>query len=49
LIGKQQHSLHGKSTMAKIKQIFKRWTQQVDDHGTVLALDPEPPHKGNSD
>ena len=49
MIGKKKNRLERELPVAKVEQILKRRAQQIDDHGIVIALRPEPAHEGNSD
>ena len=49
LVGQQENGLQGKLAVAEVEQVFERRTQEVNDHGVVVALRPEPTDEGNTD
>jgi len=42
LICEHEHSFQREFTLAVVKQVFKGWAQQVNDHDVVVTLDTEP-------
>ena len=48
LIREQQNRLERKLPVAKVEQILQTGTQQIQDHGVVVAFRAEPTHKGDS-
>ena len=49
LVGQQEDGLQGELAVAEVEQVFERGTQEVNDHGVVVALRPEPTDEGNTD
>lgn len=49
LIGQQKHRLEGEFAVAKVEQILQAGTQQVQDHGIVIAFGTKPANEGNAD
>jgi hypothetical protein len=48
LIGQKKHSLQAELAVAEVEEILERRTQQVEDHGVVIALGTIPPHERNA-
>lgn len=49
MIGKEEDGLEAEFPMAEVKQILERWTEEIDDHGVVVALGAIPPNERNAD
>jgi hypothetical protein len=49
LIGKKQDSLEGEFAVAKVEQVLQAGSKQVENHGIVITLGPEPAYEGDSD
>ena len=49
LIGEEEDGLEGEFTVAEIEEILQTGTEEIDDHGVVIAFDSEPSYEGNSD
>ena len=49
MVGKEEHSLEAELAVAEIEEVLQGWAEQVDDHGIVVTLCPEPTDKGNAD
>jgi hypothetical protein len=48
LIGQKKHGLQAELTVAEVEEILERRTQQVEDHGVIIALGTIPPHERNA-
>lgn len=48
LISQKQHRLEREPPAAKVEKVLQTRSQEVDDHGIVLALHSEPPHEGHA-
>ena len=48
LVGQQEDGLQGELAVAEVEQVFERRTQEVNDHGVVVALRSEPADEGNA-
>lgn len=49
LVGKEQDRLQGKLAVAEVEEVLEGRTEQVQNHGIVVALGSEPADKGNAD
>ena len=49
LIGEEEHRLETELAVAEVKEVFERGTEEIDDHGIVVALGPEPTDEGDTD
>lgn len=49
LVGEEENSLEGELAVAEVEEILETGSEEVDDHGVVVALDSEPSHERNSD
>jgi hypothetical protein len=49
LIGEQEDGLQRELAVAEVEEIFQRGTEQIEDHGVVVALGAEPAHEGDTD
>ena len=48
LIGEEQHSLEAELAMTEVEEVLERRAEQIDHHGVVVALRPEPTDKGDA-
>ena len=48
LIGEKQHRLERELAVAEVEQILKRRTEQIQDHGVVVALGAKPANEGDA-
>ena len=48
LIGEQEDGLQRELAVAEVEEIFQGGTEQIEDHGVVVALGAEPAHEGNT-
>jgi hypothetical protein len=48
LIGEQEDGLQRELAVAEVEEIFQGGTEQIEDHGVVVALSAEPAHEGNT-
>ena len=49
LVGEKENGLEGEFTVAEIEEILQTGTEEIDNHGVIIAFDSEPSYKGNSD
>lgn len=49
LISEKQHGLEGEFAVAEVEEILQTGSEEVKDHGVVVALGTEPTDKGNTD
>ena len=49
LIGEEEDGLEGEFTVAEIEEILQTGTEEIDDHGVVIAFDSEPSYERHSD
>jgi len=49
LISQQEDRLEGEFAAAKVEEVFKRGTEEVQDHGVVITFCTEPADKGDTD
>jgi hypothetical protein len=49
LIGEEKNGLQGELAVAEVEQVLETGTQEVDDHGVVVALSTEPADEGDTD
>ena len=49
LIGKQENSLEGKATIAEVEEILETRSEEIQNHGIVVAFGAEPADEGNTD
>ena len=49
LISQKEDSLQAELAVAEVKEVFERGTEEIDDHGIVVALGPEPTDEGDTD
>ena len=49
MVSKKENSLEAELAVAKVEEVLKRGTEEVEDHGVVLALGAVPPHKRDPD
>ena len=49
LIGQEEDGLEAELPVAEVEQVLEGRAEQIDDHGVVVALSAEPPHKGYTD
>ena len=48
LISQKKNGLEGELAVAEVEEVLERGTQEVDDHGIVVALLPVPTDKGHA-
>ena len=48
LIGQEEDGLETELPVAEVEQVFEGRAEQIDDHGVVVALRPEPTDKGDA-
>jgi hypothetical protein len=48
LISQQQYRLQAESSVAKVEQVLQRGSQQIQDHGVVVAFGTVPPDERNT-
>jgi hypothetical protein len=46
LISEEEDSLERELSVAEVEEILERGTEEIKDHGVVVALCAEPSHKG---
>ena len=49
LVGEEQDGLQRELAVAEVEEILEGGTEQVEDHGVVVALGAEPAHERNAD
>jgi hypothetical protein len=49
LIGEEKNGLQGELAVAEVEQVLETGTQEVDNHGVVVALSTEPADEGDTD
>jgi hypothetical protein len=49
LVGQQQDGLEGEFAVAEVEEVLEGGSEQVENHGVVVALGAEPPDEGNAD
>ena len=49
MVSKEKDGLETEFAVAKVEEVLKRRTEEVEDHGIVVAFCPEPPDEGNTD
>jgi hypothetical protein len=49
LIGEEKNRLQGELAVAEVEQVLETGTQEVDNHGVVVALSTEPADEGDTD
>lgn len=49
LVSQQKHGLQAELAVAEVEEIFEGWSQEVENHGVVVALGAEPPHERYTD
>ena len=49
LICKQQNRLETEFPVAEVEEVLEGWSEEIDDHGVVVALRSEPANEGNAD
>lgn len=49
LIGEEQDGLQRELAVAKVEEILEGGTEEVQDHGVVVALGAKPAHEGDTD
>jgi hypothetical protein len=49
LIGEEEDGLEGEFAVAEVEEIFEGGTEEIQDHGIVIALGSEPANEGNTD
>ena len=48
LISEEQDSLEAELAVAEVEKILERGTEEIDDHGVVVALGAEPTDEGHA-
>ena len=48
LIGQHKHCFQGEFAFAVVEKVLKTWSEQVDDHYIVVALNTEPVYVRNT-
>lgn len=48
LIGKEEHRLERELPVAEVEEILQTWSEQIKDHGIVVAFGTKPTDKWNS-
>ena len=48
LISEEQDSLEAELAVAEVEKILERGTEEIDDHGVVVALGAEPTDEGHT-
>ena len=48
MVCKKQDGLEAELAIAEIEEVFQGGTEEVDDHGIVVALRSEPANEGNA-
>ena len=48
LIGQHKHCFKGEFAFAVVEKVLKTWSEQVDDHDIVVALNTEPVYVRNT-
>jgi hypothetical protein len=49
LISEQEDSLEGEFAVAEVEQVLERRTEEIEDHGIVVAFGTEPPDERHAD
>ena len=48
LISEQEDRLEREFAVAKVEEVLKGWTKQIDDHCVVVTFGAEPPNEGDA-
>ena len=48
LVGQEQDGLQGELAVAEVEQVLQAGAEQVENHGIVVALGPEPADEGDA-
>ena len=49
LIGEEQHSLEAELAMTEVEEVLERWSEEIDNHGVVVAFGAEPANERYTD
>ena len=49
MVSKKKDSLQAEFTVAEVEEVLETGAEEVKNHGIVVALCAEPPHKGDAD